>query len=205
MDQFVNREDELSRLRDCYESDDADMVVIFGRRRLGKTELVRESLLNPDDAVLYQATETTRRIQLDAFVDEAAEAFPGIDRIENEWESLLGYLADQDAVIVLDEFPYLIDADESLPSVIQRLWDQELRDTGVTLVLVGSSISMMEEATLLGNSPCMAESPRRLISQTRFCCRPDVLSREQYARTTPVRLGCVWWDAILFGRHRSRC
>jgi len=153
MERFVDRGDELSRLRDCYESDDADMVVIFGRRRLGKTELVRESLSNRDDAVLYQATETTRQIQLDAFVDVAAESFPGIDRIEREWESLLGYLADQDAVIVLDEFPYLIDADESLPSVIQRLWDQALRETGVTLVLVGSSISMMEEATLLGNSP----------------------------------------------------
>ncbi|WP_299332658.1 ATP-binding protein [Haloplanus sp.] len=153
MERFVDREDELSRLRDCYASDDADMVVIVGRRRLGKTELVRESLDGRDDAVLYQATETTQRIQLDAFVDVAAASFPGIDRIENEWESLLGYLADQDAVIVLDEFPYLIDADESLPSVIQRLWDQELRDTGVTLVLVGSSISMMEESTLLGNSP----------------------------------------------------
>ena len=153
MERFVDREDELSRLRGCYESDEADMVVIFGRRRLGKTELVRESPEDRDDAVLYQATETTRQIQLDAFVDVAAESFPGIDRIESEWESLLGYLADQDAVIVLDEFPYLIDADESLPSVIQRLWDQELRDTGVTLVLVGSSISMMEGATLLGNSP----------------------------------------------------
>ena len=97
--------------------------------------------------------ETTRQIQLDAFVDVATESFPGIGRIEGEWESRLGYLADQDAVVVLDEFPYLIDADESLPSVIQRLWDQELRDTGVTLVLVGSSISMMEAATLLGNSP----------------------------------------------------
>lgn len=153
MERFVNRTDELSRLRDCYASDDADMVVIFGRRRLGKTELVRESLEGRDDAVLYQATETTRQVQLEAFVDVAAESFPGIDRIESEWESLLGYLADQDTVIVLDEFPYLIDADESLPSVIQRLWDQELRETGVTLILVGSSISMMEEATLLGNSP----------------------------------------------------
>jgi AAA+ ATPase superfamily predicted ATPase len=43
MKRFVDREDELSRLRDCYASDDADMVVIFGRRRLGKTELVRAS------------------------------------------------------------------------------------------------------------------------------------------------------------------
>jgi AAA+ ATPase superfamily predicted ATPase len=153
MDRFVDREAELSRLRECYESDEADMVVIFGRRRLGKTELVRQSLADRDDAVFYQATETTPQVQLDEFVDVASESFPGVDRIKQEWESLLGYLAEQDAVVVLDEFPYLIDADESLPSVVQRLWDQEVQNTGATFLLIGSSISMMEEATLLGNSP----------------------------------------------------
>ncbi|MFB6201068.1 MAG: ATP-binding protein, partial [Halorhabdus sp.] len=153
MDRFVDRQTELSRLRGCYESDEADMVVIFGRRRLGKSELVRESLIDRDDAVRYQATETTPQVQLDEFVDVASEPFPGVDRIKQDWESLLGYLAEQKAVVVLDEFPYLIDADESLPSVIQRLWDQEIQHTAATFVLVGSSISMMEEATLLGNSP----------------------------------------------------
>jgi AAA+ ATPase superfamily predicted ATPase len=153
MDRFVDRQAERSRLVECYESDEAEMVVVFGRRRLGKTELVRESLAGRDDAVLYQATETTSQVQLDEFVDLASESFPGVERIRADWEPLLGFLAEQDAVVVLDEFPYLIDADESLPSVVQRLWDQEIRDTAATLVLVGSSISMMEEATLLGNSP----------------------------------------------------
>jgi len=153
MDRFVDRQTERSRLRGCYESDEADMVVIFGRRRLGKSELVRESLIDRDDAVRYQATETTPQVQLNEFVDVASESFPGVDRIKQDWESLLGYLAEQNAVVVLDEFPYLIDADESLPSVIQRLWDQEIQHTAATFVLVGSSISMMEEATLLGNSP----------------------------------------------------
>ena len=69
MGQFVDRQTELSRLQDCYESDEADMVVIFGRRRLGKSELVRQSLTDRDDAVRYQATETTSQIQLDEFVD----------------------------------------------------------------------------------------------------------------------------------------
>lgn len=153
MDRFVDRQAELTRLRGCYESDEADMVVIFGRRRLGKTELVQQSLADRDDVVFYQATETTPQVQLDEFVDVAAEPFPGVDRIKQEWESLFGYLAERNAVVVLDEFPYLIDADESLPSVVQRLWDQEIQDTAATFVLVGSSISMMEEATLLGNSP----------------------------------------------------
>jgi len=189
MERFVDREDELRRLRDCYNSDDADMAVIFGRRRLGKTELVRESLTNREDAVLYQATETTRQIQLDAFVDVAADSFPGIDRIEKEWESLLGYLAEEDAIIVLDEFPYLIDADKSLPSVIQRLWDQELRDTGVTLVLVGSSISMMEEATLLGNSPLFGRFTEKIdLRQLNFAALGTFFP-ESY---TPEQLLFAW-------------
>lgn len=162
METFVNREDELSRLRSCYESGDAEMAVIFGRRRLGKTQLVQHSLNDREDAVVYQATETTSQLQLDEFVDVAAENFPGITEIKQSWEALLGYLGDQDAVVVLDEFPYLIDADSSLPSVIQRLWDQRLQDTAGTLVLVGSSISMMEEATLLGNSPLYGRFTEKL-------------------------------------------
>ncbi len=162
MKDFVNRIDELSRLRSCYESDDAEMIVIFGRRRLGKTQLVQHSLSDRDDTVVFQATETTSQIQLTEFVDVASETFPSITQIKQNWEALLGYLGDQDAIVVLDEFPYLIDADESLPSVIQRLWDQRFQNTSGTLILVGSSISMMEEATLLGNSPLYGRFTKKL-------------------------------------------
>lgn len=162
MDDFVNRETELARLRDCYSSEEADLVVIFGRRRLGKTQLVQESLKHREDAVMYQATETTPQIQLDEFVETASDPYPEIAQFKQEWEPLLGYLGEQDGIVVLDEFPYLIDGDESLPSVIQRLWDQQLQHTGATLVLIGSSISMMEEATLLGNSPLYGRFTEKL-------------------------------------------
>lgn len=153
MERFVNRTAELSVLEERYESDQPELAVIYGRRRLGKTELVRQSLHGRDDAVLFQATQTTSQVQRDEFVAEAAETFPGIDRVKQDWEALLAYLAEQDAVVVLDEFPYLVEGDDSLPSVVQRLWDHEFEGTGVTLVLVGSSIGMMEETALLGHSP----------------------------------------------------
>lgn len=176
MDGFVDRDVELSRLRDCYDSDEAELAVIYGRRRLGKTQLVQHSLTDRDDAVVYQATETTARLQLDQFVDIAAEAFPGVTDIKEDWESLLGYLGDQDAVVVLDEFPYLIEADPSLPSVIQRLWDQRFQNTSGTLVLVGSSISMMEEATLLGNSPLYGRATEKLdLRPLRFAAAQEFL------------------------------
>ena len=162
MERFVDRHEELSRLRECYDSDRGELAVIYGRRRLGKTQLVQHSLRDRDDAVVYQATETTTQFQLDEFVDVAAETFPGITNIKQNWEALLTYLGDQNAVVVLDEFPYLIDADGSLPSVIQRLWDQHFQQTSGTLVLVGSSISMMEEAALLGNSPLYGRATVKL-------------------------------------------
>ncbi|WP_207592418.1 ATP-binding protein [Halomontanus rarus] len=189
MDRFVDRTTELERLRTCYESGDAELVVVFGRRRLGKTELIRQSLRDRDDAVFFQATETTRRIQLEQFVATAAERDPGIDRIENTWESLVGYLAEQDRIVVLDEFPYLVDADSSLPSVLQRLWDHELGDTASTIVLVGSSISMMEEAALLGNSPLYGRFTEKIdLRQLEFDAALEFFP-ESY---TPEERVCAW-------------
>jgi len=162
MPEFVNRAEELSRLRDLYGSNEAELAVIFGRRRLGKTALVGESLDGYDEHVVYQARQKTSALQLQQFVDVAAESYPGVTRVRQDWEVVLEYLADQDAIVVLDEFSYLVEQDESLPSVLQALFDHELADSSATVVLVGSSISMMEEAALLGNSPLYGRSSLRL-------------------------------------------
>ena len=153
MDQFVDRDVELDRLVDCYESETADFVVIYGRRRLGKSELVRQSIADRDDAVYYQAVESTAQNQLEQFVDTAIAQFPALRNLRRDWEVLLKTLGEQDAVVVIDEFPFLIEEDESLPSRLQRVWDLELQNTGITLVLVGSSISVMEEKVLSGSAP----------------------------------------------------
>ena len=162
MENFVNRVEELSRLQRLYDSDDAELAVIFGRRRLGKTALVRQSLEQYDNAIIYQAKQKTSALQRQQFVETAAESYPGVTRIRQEWDDLLGYLAEQDAIIVLDEFPYLVEQDASLPSVLQAMFDHELDDSTVTIVLVGSSISMMEEAALLGSSPLYGRSSLKL-------------------------------------------
>jgi AAA+ ATPase superfamily predicted ATPase len=162
MDEFVNRVEELSRLQDLYESETADLAVIYGRRRLGKTALVRRSLRDCPEAIVYQGRQKTSELQLQQFIGRAEAQYPDVDRIREDWESVLGYLADQDAIVVLDEFPYLVEQDESLPSVLQAMFDHELDDSMATFVLVGSSISMMEEAALLGNSPLYGRSSLKL-------------------------------------------
>ncbi|KTG11384.1 ATPase [Haloprofundus marisrubri] len=153
MVEFVDRDEELDQLTGCYESDTAEFVVIYGRRRLGKSELVRQSIADRDDAIYYQAVESTAQNQLEQFVDTATTQFPSIQNVRRDWEILLETLGEQDAIVVIDEFPFLIEEDESLPSRIQRVWDLQLQETGMTLVLVGSSISVMEEKVLSGSAP----------------------------------------------------
>lgn len=151
--QFVNREDELELLRSRFDSETAELLVIYGRRRLGKSALVREAIQGRDDAVYWQATEETPDVQLSSFVETASEVYPLIEDTKRDWEALLRTLGRQDAIVVLDEYPYLVESDDALPSKLQRVWDLHLEGTAATVVLVGSSISVMEEKVLGGGSP----------------------------------------------------
>ncbi|GAB3032571.1 ATP-binding protein [Natronobiforma cellulositropha] len=153
MERFVDRDLELDQLTDCYESETADFIVIYGRRRLGKSELVRQSIDDRDDAIYYQAVESTAPNQLEQFVETATAQYPSLRNVRRDWEAILEALGAEDAVVVIDEFPFLIEEDESLPSRIQRVWDMALQETGMTLVLVGSSISVMEDEVLSGSAP----------------------------------------------------
>ncbi|GAB7020869.1 ATP-binding protein [Halostagnicola bangensis] len=149
----MNRQEELNTLSLGFESDSAECIVVYGRRRLGKSALVRKAIEDREDAVYWQATEETSDVQLSDFVDTASDTYPLIEDIQRDWEALLRALGREDAIVVLDEFPYLIESDDALPSKVQRVWDLHLEDTEMTLVLVGSSISIMEEKVLGGGSP----------------------------------------------------
>lgn len=153
MDQFVDRVAELNRLQELYASPSAELAVIYGRRQIGKSELVRESIQDHDTAVYYQAVQGTRTTQIKRFVEAAETQYPAITSLKEEWEVLLEYLVAQDAVVVIDEFPYLIEADESLPSIIQHLWDTGVEDSSATLVLTGSAIGMIHTHVLDGGAP----------------------------------------------------
>ena len=153
MESFVDRETEIDQLTESYTSETAGFVVIYGRRRLGKSELVRQSIADRDDAIYYQAVESTAQNQLEQFADTATTQFPSLERVRRDWELLFEALGEKGAIVVIDEFPFLIQEDESLPSRLQRVWDLELQNTEMTLVLVGSSISVMEEKVLSGSAP----------------------------------------------------
>ena len=148
--EFIDREVELSRLESLISSDNAELAVIYGRRRIGKSELVKQ-VLKDTKSIYFQATEGTPGMQLDDFIDSVEAVYPEVEKVRQDWETVLEFLAEKDAVVAIDEFPYLVESDSSIPSVFQRFWDNQ--DSGIKLILVGSSISVMEDKVISGSSP----------------------------------------------------
>ncbi len=159
MPTFVNRERELASLEQAYASDNAELYVLYGRRRVGKTELLREFCRGKrhvffvaDLGTEAQAlAELTRQISQLAFGrTDAIGAFPTWDAA---FELLAQLARDERLVVVLDEFTYLIGPNPAVPSILQRLWDITLKDTRLMLVLCGSYVGMMERHVLAYRSP----------------------------------------------------
>ncbi|HVW71392.1 MAG TPA: ATP-binding protein [Steroidobacteraceae bacterium] len=149
---FIGRRAELALLREELVSPRASLAVIYGRRRVGKSTLIREAIRDATH-VFYQATRVTSSLNLEAFKLEIARALGNDELLTGitDWLALLHYLARAaelrpGLVIVLDEFPYLVDVDPSLPSIIQKFWDSAAARTGnLKVLLCGSMISQMEE------------------------------------------------------------
>ncbi len=160
MSAFVDRIDELAVLNEEYARKEASLVIVYGRRRVGKTALLAE-FIRDKKALYFLATEEGILENRNAFRLGVAEfTQQSLLQAGNQfsWEMLLEEAArmgnDGDrAVIVMDEFQYLGKADKAFPSVLQRSWDTKLRNMNVMLILCGSLISMMEEQTLSYGSP----------------------------------------------------
>nr|WP_304319918.1 ATP-binding protein [Bifidobacterium catenulatum] len=158
---FIGRQDELAFLEDCYANNKAQLVVLYGRRRVGKTELLAQFARNKQH-VFFASPSATKDEQLAAFSRQMFEAGAPAGRYlqqYSDWESALADIVNlptQDGkrrLIIIDEFPYLAKSDSSLPSVLQNLWDHTLKDSNVMMVLCGSSMSFIEKEMLSEKSP----------------------------------------------------
>lgn len=156
---FINREDELKFLDQRYASGQAELVVLYGRRRVGKTELLTRFCAGKRH-IFFVAdlnVEPVLRADFSRAVNTVLLAPEAAGAIYSTWEEIFRLLARQAEaerwVVVLDEFTYLIAAYPPLVSLLQRLWDAELRHTKLMLILCGSYVGMMEEAILGYNAP----------------------------------------------------
>ncbi|PSQ31292.1 ATP-binding protein [Halobacteriales archaeon SW_6_65_46] len=153
---FYDRDDELDALETTFESSGHDCYVVYGRRRVGKTELLKRFCADRPHIYFLTAQEAESR-QRQKFVEQIAAQFD--DRVPrlDSWDEALEYLGEKLAteriVVVIDEFPYLIEQNDSLPSYLQSFVDEQLSETDSMLVLCGSSVSTMESEVLGHESP----------------------------------------------------
>lgn len=159
MKRFVDREQELNTLQREYERNGSSLVVLYGRRRVGKTTLISE-FIKDKKALFFLASEESESQNRLAFQEKTAE-FLGSDLLRNvevkSWDVLFKAIMDTpfDAkpVIVLDEFQYLGKANPAFPSIFQRIWEEILKERSIMVILCGSLISMMQSQTLAYGSP----------------------------------------------------
>ena len=159
MKRFVDREQEMATLQSEYGRDGSGLVVLYGRRRVGKTTLISE-FIRDKKALFFLASEESESQNRLAFQQKAAD-FLNSDLLKNvevkSWDVLFRAIMDthfdSKPVIVLDEFQYLGRSNPAFPSVFQRIWEEILKDRQVMVILCGSLISMMQSQTLAYDSP----------------------------------------------------
>ena len=124
---FVDRIEEAARLKDALERERASLVVMYGRRRLGKSTLIKRVLSDTDVYFLADRSEGQHQRALLAKV--IAQMFPDFDKLTYpDWESMfraVNYRTDKRFTLCLDEFPYLVEQSPELPSVLQKLVDEK--------------------------------------------------------------------------------
>lgn len=185
---FVDRIEETKRLKTALGREKASLVVVYGRRRLGKSTLIKRVLKNRD--VYFLADRSEEQYQRAMLAKMLTQIYPDFDKVSYpDWESLFraaNYRTKHRFTLCLDEFPYLVEQCPQLPSVLQKLVDE--KQLNYNLVLCGSSQHMMyglffdSGAPLYGRADVMLKlSPIRLPYIQSALKIGDVETIEEYA------------------------
>ena len=156
---FIGRERELADLNRYYSMNGFQFPVIYGRRRIGKTTLIRQ-FIRDKRAAYYMATEQNHEGQLKACSKIVLDVtkYTGMPKgaVFPSWETLFDYIgsaSEERFIFVIDEYPYLAKKMPEISSVIQKVIDGKWKDSQLFLILCGSSMSFMEKQVLGYQSP----------------------------------------------------
>ncbi|MGH9845514.1 MAG: ATP-binding protein [Blastocatellia bacterium] len=196
---FVNREAELRELDAAAQR--GGLLVIYGRRRVGKTRLLRR-WLDARDGLYSQAIEAQRDLQIQQVY---ADLRPRLETqiTPKTWPELLEILALQKRrwVLCLDEFPYLTAVDATLPSQLQKWVDHSLPD-GCLLILAGSSTRMMHDLFLHRAAPLYGRANKLLnlrpMDYAAFCqaCGQKASDPESFEKFACVGGIPKYWEFV---------
>ncbi len=155
---FIGREKELNQLDRLYKSDKFEFAVIYGRRRVGKTELINK-FIGDKDAIFFTGVETNAKQNLENFSKSILEFGTGIEAnttfasFQDALEYVFRLSENRRIVLCIDEYPYVARASKSLASTLQLLIDKYKDNSKLMLILCGSSMSYMEDNVLAYKAP----------------------------------------------------
>lgn len=152
---LIDRKQEIDRITNALHRDSTQFIVIYGRRRIGKSTLIKHIVNAQEHAVYFLSDTSAEAVQRSAFAKSVAEVIEGFDKvIYPDWESLFRSMNNQlpeRTLVCLDEFPYLVKSQEALPSIIQKLLNEKILK--FDLLLCGSSQQLMHGYVLNRQSP----------------------------------------------------
>ena len=156
---FFSRHFELSELNSQYQKNGFRFIVIYGRRRVGKTALIAE-FIKDKDHIFYISIERNDKTALDSFSGKVFERFPApafLPGSFSSWDNAFEYIADRAGneriVLAIDEYPYLVTGNPSISSILQKHIDTRFIQSNLFLILCGSSMNFMQNQVLGYKSP----------------------------------------------------
>lgn len=165
---FLCRERELSILNSRYMGDNLECIVIYGRRRIGKTTLINE-FVKDKKTVYFSALQANANDNLEAlskaiafYYNPETASVPIYRSFDDAFLEITGIASKERIVFVIDELPYLCEAESSIPSKLQHLLDHEWSESRIFLILCGSSMSFMEKEVLGEKSPLFGRRTAQL-------------------------------------------
>ncbi len=155
---FINRKKELELLEKKWAEKRAQFFVIYGKRRVGKTELIKQ-FIKGKNGIYFLSDKRTEIEQLKelGIIIGAHYNDPIIkDRGFKDWLEIFEYLKNHNKekfIFAIDEYPYMVEVNKAISSIFQKGWDEYLKNSNIFLILSGSSIAMMESEALLYKAP----------------------------------------------------
>lgn len=153
MSRFIGRQRELDELNQVLAQGGAQFLLVYGRRRVGKTTLILRWAQQTGRPVIYWVAtrDTPAQVRLGftqalwAWAYPGSQAVPRFDSWSEVFETAAQLIGDQPVILIMDEFSYAAESDSALPSNLQAAWDHLFKDRNATIVLAGSHIGMMVE------------------------------------------------------------
>ena len=155
---FFGRQRELETIQRLWQSDEAELLILYGRRRIGKTRLLTHWMDVHQPRALYWTAEPTSAVeQLRSFSRAIFQlgnrrSQPPDQFSYGNWriafEELARLAETERLAVILDEFTYLLEIEPGIAGILQNVWDQQLKDSQLMLALSGSHLGMMQRQVL---------------------------------------------------------